>query len=209
MKLSLPERLYVNGFIRNLVQRPLEFHSFNRIAPFPRHARVLEIGCGNGGNLAFVSHHYQPQSLTGIDVDPAQVAVARRTLRNAQSVNLSTASADALPFAANSFDVILCIGVLHHMPQWPLAVAECARLLRHGGLLYGEEFFPPLLNLSLVRKLAPHPQTKLSQAALAEALARNGFTVLGTSPKPTGIISRWVHRYLAITVSRLGKAQAA
>src|SRR5437879_501659 len=65
--------------------------------------RVLEIGCGEGGNL----HHLRAQSpglrLFGVDFSPAKVAFAR----DATGAHTAAADAGRLPFADGSFDAVL------------------------------------------------------------------------------------------------------
>lgn len=166
MKLGILERLCVNGIFRHVVQRPLEFYLFNRMAPFPKGAHMLDLGCGNGGTLAAL-RRYQPASLTGVDADPAHLARARAFLaRRRISAQLVEADPQSVKLPAHTFDVVTSLGTLRHLPEWPEALAESARLLRHGGMLYIGEFYAPFLN------------SPLTHTKLLNELPKHGFTIL-------------------------------
>lgn len=51
--------------------------------------------------------------------------------------NLVQASATNIPFADDTFDVVVSIGCLHHIPDIQQAVAEIYRVLKPGGILKG------------------------------------------------------------------------
>ncbi len=202
MKLSLLERLYVNSPVRNRLQRPLEFHLFQRLASLPPQADVLEIGCGNGGGLAWLARHAQPASLTGLDLDPRQIAAAEHTLAHlTPPARLLVGSAESIPLPANSFHLALSAGCLHHVPKWRTAVTEIHRLLRPGGLFYALEFYAPLLNLPGIRQWLPHPPGRFTESELLAELTRQGFHIVGTWPGHATRLGRFVSRYASLMVA--------
>jgi ubiquinone/menaquinone biosynthesis C-methylase UbiE len=179
MRLGRLERWYVNGWFRGAVQRPLELALLQRLYPFPRGAQLLDIGCGDGRALRALARRVQPLALVGVDVDPAQLAAARRTFAKTDfAVQLHEAGAQALPLPAQTYDVVTSFGCLHHVPEWRRAVAEVARVLRHGGVFYALEFYRPLLELPLLRMLLPHPPARFTHTDLLAALASEGLVVL-------------------------------
>ena len=90
--------------------------------------RILDAGCGPGGNGAGLAGH---GSVIGVDVsDDALRFVAER--RPTVPVR---ASVTALPFPAELFDVVVAITVLYSVEDDVLAVRELARVLRCGGAL--------------------------------------------------------------------------
>lgn len=97
---------------------------------------VLELGIGTGLNLA----HYDPRHvrrITGIDPAPALLARAAPRVRRATiPVELVTADAEALPFAAASFDSAVVTYTLCSIADPVRALAEVARVLRPGGALH-------------------------------------------------------------------------
>ena len=94
---------------------------------------VLEVAIGTGLNLP-----YYPQgiTLTGIDLSPAMLAIARdRAEALGLEADLREASAEALPFPDASFDPVVCTVSLCNIPGDRAAIAEMYRVLRPGGQL--------------------------------------------------------------------------
>ena len=90
--------------------------------------RVLDVGCGDGTLGAAL----ESDLVIGVDL-------SERCARLARNKGVHAVVADAigrLPFAAESFDTIYCIDVLHHLCQaWESVFAEIDRVLRRGGAL--------------------------------------------------------------------------
>ena len=80
---------------------------------------ILEIGCGYGKQIrALRANLHAP--ITGVDFSPSQVTMAQAYLKDVERVDLALASGGRLPFADNSFDMVLTSAViLHNAP--PLA----------------------------------------------------------------------------------------
>jgi ubiquinone/menaquinone biosynthesis C-methylase UbiE len=96
--------------------------------------RSLEIGAGTGYfslNLlqaGVVSH------ATCTDISPGMVAILTANAeRLGLDVEATQADAESLPFADESFDLLLGHAVLHHLPNLGRAFAEFHRVLRPGG----------------------------------------------------------------------------
>lgn len=93
------------------------------IAPAPGE-RVLEVGCGAGhltSRLAAAG-----ADVVGIDANPNASAVAG-------SERVQTMRAEALDFGDDSFDSIVSVHAIEHIPQLTGALEEMARVLRPGG----------------------------------------------------------------------------
>ena len=96
-----------------------------------RSLHVLDVGGGTGIHSAWLTndgHH-----CTVIDPMPKHVQAARRS-----GLTSVLADARALPVADNSFDAVLVMGPLYHLPharERHLVLAEAVRVLRPGGLL--------------------------------------------------------------------------
>lgn len=74
--------------------------------------KVLEVGCGTGANLElFVDSGCE---ITGIDLSPSMMDIARRKLDDRADLHLGDAA--DMPFADNSFDLVLSFLTLHEMP---------------------------------------------------------------------------------------------
>lgn len=100
--------------------------------------RVLDAGCGDGG-LARVMAGCGAH-VTGIDASHRQLAKARAAAKVADE-NYFDAVAQCLPFSDESFDVVVFANSLHHVPveDQPQALAEAARVMVPGGVLYISE----------------------------------------------------------------------
>ncbi|MFI2304425.1 class I SAM-dependent methyltransferase [Actinacidiphila glaucinigra] len=97
----------------------------------PRPARtLLDIGCGTG--LVTARYTGRP-GLRVLGVDAA-LAMARLA---AGRVGPGIVQGDVrrLPFATASLDAVTAVWVLHLLPDAPAVIAECARVLRPGGVL--------------------------------------------------------------------------
>ena len=89
----------------------------------------LEVGCGEGTNLARL---VGGGLVVGVDRHPAKVAFAARVLPDAR---VAAADALALPFGTATFRSVVVRDLLHHLEQPGTAVGEIARVLAPGGTL--------------------------------------------------------------------------
>lgn len=95
--------------------------------------RVLEVAIGTGRNLA---HYAADVSLTGIELSPAMLAIARqRAAALGRHVELSEGDAEHLPFGDAAFDTVVCALSLCTIPDPAAAVGEMRRVLSPGGRL--------------------------------------------------------------------------
>jgi len=87
---------------------------------------VLEIGCGQGGNLAPIARVLDPSHVWGVDVNAAALERARS---NAPGINAVAGAARDLPFRDRFVDLAFTVGVLIHQPDstLPLVMSEIVR----------------------------------------------------------------------------------
>src|SRR5437773_5151379 len=113
---------------------------------------VLEIGIGTGRNL---SHYRDDVRLTGVELSPAMLEIARARARElGREVDLRVGDAQALEFPDESFDSVVCTLSLCTIPDDRAAVAEVRRVLRpRGRFLLLEHVRSPLLPVRLVQQL--------------------------------------------------------
>ena len=101
--------------------------------------KVLEIGCGPGLRLAWLKQHM------GWDchgVDPSNEAVKQAV---SAGVGAHVGTADYLPFADNSFDILIfgfCLYLCDRDDLFKIA-AEADRVLRNPGWLFLKDFYSP------------------------------------------------------------------
>jgi ubiquinone/menaquinone biosynthesis C-methylase UbiE len=97
-----------------------------------RGARVLEIGCGTGTDLAEFAR--AGAIVTGVDLTARGIEIARSRFQvYGLSGEFAIGDAEDLSFPDESFDVVYSFGVLHHTPNTERAVEEIHRVLRPGG----------------------------------------------------------------------------
>ncbi|MEO5509451.1 MAG: methyltransferase domain-containing protein [Longimicrobiales bacterium] len=89
--------------------------------------RMLEVGCGAG----HVLEKFDVCSRTGVDLSAIMLARTARRLGN--SIPLVQGSADALPFPAAAFDIVVCTEVLEHTTDPACVIEELLRVAGPGG----------------------------------------------------------------------------
>lgn len=95
--------------------------------------QVLEVAIGTGLNIGLYPSGVE---LTGIDLSPAMLAIARRRAHElGKTVNLRCGNAERLTFPDASFDTVVCTFSLCAIPDHEQAVAEMVRVLRPGAIL--------------------------------------------------------------------------
>jgi pseudaminic acid biosynthesis-associated methylase len=101
---------------------------------------VLEVGCGQGANLAPLVERLEPSDVWGIDLNEVAIARARS---NAPGANIVRSRARVLPFRDRLVDLAFTMGVLIHQPEETLAevISEIVRCAR-SYVLWGEYHAP-------------------------------------------------------------------
>ncbi len=92
--------------------------------------RVLEVGCGPGGNLLEV-YSQGPKSLTGADISNQMVRLASENTKDLKDTNIVKIDGVSLPFEDNSFDLTYTATVLQHITDDKMLnsiVSEIARV---------------------------------------------------------------------------------
>jgi SAM-dependent methyltransferase len=80
--------------------------------------RVLEAGCGTGHYLVGMALRYPNASFLGVDLSNQSLAVARRLAQRHGATNIEFLKASIPELALSiKYDLITCIGVLHHLPD--------------------------------------------------------------------------------------------
>src|ERR1700753_3525584 len=91
---------------------------------------LLELGSGSAAQSPQVH-------VTAPDLDPAMVRAAAARLARYRNAGAEQADVIRLPFADDSFDVVTCFLMLHHVGDWRRAIEQAYRVLRPGGTFVG------------------------------------------------------------------------
>ncbi len=114
---------YVEATVRETMRR----------LPLDSRDRMLDVACGTGAFLQAVAAAHPKVRLAGVDISPEMLAVARQRLP--VGVKLQVASADALPFRDDSFDIVVTTSAFHFFRVPNEVLNEMRRILRPGGRL--------------------------------------------------------------------------
>jgi ubiquinone/menaquinone biosynthesis C-methylase UbiE len=94
---------------------------------------AIDIGCGTGRWSKYLLD--KVGFIEAIDPSKA-IFAADRLLGKSENVRLSMASTDNLPFADETFDFGMSIGVLHHIPNTQKAMTDSVKKIKIGGYFY-------------------------------------------------------------------------
>lgn len=101
-------------------------------------ARVLELGCGKAGKTRIVAQN--AASVLALEVDKIQLA-NNMEIAGLPNINFGHGGAENIPAPDSSFDIILMLRSLHHVPieLMDQAFSEIHRVLKPGGIVYISE----------------------------------------------------------------------
>ena len=153
----------------------------------PINARILDAGCGTGGNLAWLE-----QTAPAFGIDLSATALSHACAKT--SAALVRADVSALPFGSGRFDVVVCLDVLYHdcVLDDEKALLELHRVLSPLGWLILR--VPAHDWLRGTHDVHVHTARRYSSTGLRQKLQQTGFTLEHLSP-----IGLWL---LPITVLR-------
>jgi ubiquinone/menaquinone biosynthesis C-methylase UbiE len=100
-----------------------------------KNTTVLDLGCGSGRWTKFIADKVKLVEA----IDPSQaVFSAYQTNIKESNVRITQASVSNIPFEDSTFDLVICLGVLHHIPDTQQALIDVVKKLKKGGsiLLY-------------------------------------------------------------------------
>jgi O-methyltransferase len=138
--------------------------------------RVLEVGCGRGGNCSYLSRYTEAKEIVGLDPAHGNLFLGRRIHQDLDRVRFVGGEAERLGFAAQEFDVVLSLEAAHTHPDFGGFLGEVHRVLKQGGIFC-------LADLWRLRKLdrdwsersrllQESPLTLLSEEDISEGVAR-------------------------------------
>jgi ubiquinone/menaquinone biosynthesis C-methylase UbiE len=148
--------------------------------------KVLELCAGTGYASRLLAQMCPDAEVVGVDLSPEMVAVGRRKLRAAGLPNVALRVGDIadLPFPDGEFDAVMAVFGLHEVPAAVrrAAVAESARVLRHGGLFATVDLDRPPAPLGLLADvyfavMEPGHAKQICGDGITALLEEAGFTI--------------------------------
>lgn len=113
---------------------------------------ILEAGCGYGR----ITEHLLATGVTvvGCDISSKMVEFCKQRFRDFRSFSSMQLDLSKLPFPDNTFDKVLCNGVLMHVDDFENSVSELSRVLRIGGRLVisSNSTFCPFVQIALLQR---------------------------------------------------------
>ncbi len=94
---------------------------------------ALDIGCGTGRWTKYLSG--RAGFIEAVDPSNAVLA-ADYLLGEIENVRIAKASVETIPFDDETFDFVMSIGVLHHIPDTQKALTDCVKKVKKGGYFY-------------------------------------------------------------------------
>lgn len=116
---------YTRGSLGKLVER-LELRGDER---------VLDIACGTGRLEALLRERHPAIDVTGVDLSPDMLAVARERFPEDARTRWLHGTLDTLELPLASFDLVTCNNAFHLFPEQETSLRQMAELARPGGLV--------------------------------------------------------------------------
>jgi demethylmenaquinone methyltransferase/2-methoxy-6-polyprenyl-1,4-benzoquinol methylase len=159
--------------------------------------RVLDLGCGT--DISTNEALDRAGAVDGVDITPAQVrqAAGKDVLHDARFV---VGDAERLPYAGDTFDAVVSIGVVPFLPDPVAAFSEAHRVTRDGGRLLVVGAHRP--TNPLYAWLSEQVASVLSESELATTLEIAGWSAVETRV----VKMDWLLRNAVVGTARVEKS---
>lgn len=155
--------------------------------------RVLDVGCGTGSlTIAAKARAGSTGKVFGIDAALEMIDVARsKAARAGLEIEFRVGLIESLPFADNSFDVVLSSLMMHHLPDHPKVkgLAEIYRVLKPGGhLLIVDMNRPTALHIKILAALLIREKMDTGAQDLPTMMKGVGFGQIESKDTWSGLL---------------------
>ena len=139
---------------------------------FKHRPRILDVGCGTGGNLKLLSQFGDAE---GVDVSIDALEFCRQRGLN----NVRLGAAEELPFEDGTFDLVTALDVVEHIDDDIAGLREFRRVLKPDGRIL--LFVPTFMFLWGVQDDVSHHHRRYRLPELRKAVEQAGFVVERTT----------------------------
>lgn len=128
--------------------------------------KILDAGCGFGGTIATLNEQYHDLQLTGLNIDPRQLARAKKNISPQNNNQIDWVEGDAckLPFPDNTFDVVFAVECIFHFPSRQTFFQEAQRVLKPQGRLAICDFVPLSILVPFIKGFAGLLESSFAQS---------------------------------------------
>ncbi len=109
------------------------------LAPQKISPRILDAGCGSGVSTEYLAHLNPQAEIVAVDISAGTLAVAQERCRRSRpeaNVQFHQLSLYDLDKISGEFDMVNCVGVLHHMAEPVRGIQAIAKKLAPGGIFH-------------------------------------------------------------------------
>lgn len=120
---------------------------------------VLDVGTGTAQIPIGLCQSHPTAKVVAIDMAEHMLALGRENVRRAGlegRLRLQRCDAKALPFPADHFGAVVSNSIVHHIPDPGRVLAEMARVVRPGGLLFVRDLLRPADEATVQRLVATY-----------------------------------------------------
>jgi ubiquinone/menaquinone biosynthesis C-methylase UbiE len=199
---TLKKNQVLNLFSKKMhVTRHIEIGCIEKYLKGNQKKHLLDVGCGDGYWTNKFSRYFSQTS--GIDPFEADLAIAKRY----KEIDFKIASAEDLPYADNTFDVVVSVCVFEHLYSDEKAFNEINRTLKKGGNLLAT--VDSLTSPAITKEIQDWHKEKCyckqlyTKEQLTEKLHKSGFVNI----KAKYIISNRLSIKWELITERLGFAK--
>jgi SAM-dependent methyltransferase len=147
----------------------------------PQRSRVLDAGCGTGNTVISLARRFTDVDFLGIDISASSLSIAAQAAQEAGLRNIRFRRWDLLErnLGEGLFDVVLCLGVLHHTANGEAALRNLREATTEDGIVflwvYGQHGrYRHSLNVRLLSMLLSAGPLADDPVGLAREFALNG-----------------------------------
>lgn len=96
--------------------------------------KILDVGCGAGGFINSLKHHYPGFDCSGCDISRSAIIFAQKNFGD--RIDFKLIKKGRLPYPSHDFDVVILIHVFEHVEDKKTLLKEIHRVLKKGGIFH-------------------------------------------------------------------------
>lgn len=133
---------------------------------------ILDLGCGQGGNLAYMSYNYKDWVCYGSDFSQKALCIVNGKMIKRDNVLLKQCNAEGTIYNDNKFDLIVCTFLMSNN-DYKKIIKECHRILTPGGRIFIKELLVCENNID--NKYIERHELRYKESQFNEVLNDSGF----------------------------------